>query len=58
MKPEHEMALGIALKLLAGAASVLLGWWLLGVGLLALGVAMAAVTFATRGPPRRGRRRR
>ena len=57
MKPEYEMALAIALVLLAGAASVLLGYWLLGAGLLALGLVMAAVTLASRGPPRRGRRR-
>ena len=58
MKPEHEMALGIALMLLAGVAAALLGYWLLGAGLLAFGLVMAAVTLATRGPPRRGRRRR
>ncbi len=57
MKPEYEMALAIALMLLAGIAAVLLGYWLLGTGLLALGIAMAAVTLASRGPPRRGRRR-
>ncbi len=58
MTPQHEMALGIALMLVAGVASVLLGWWLLGIGLLAVGIAMAAVTLATRRPPRRGRQRR
>ncbi len=57
MKPEYEMALAIALVLLAGVVSVLLGYWLLGAGLLALGLVMAAVTLASRGPPRRGRRR-
>lgn len=57
MKPEYEMALAIALVLLAGVASVLLGYWLLGAGLLALGLVMAAVTLASRRPPRRGRRR-
>ena len=58
MKPEHEMSLGIAPMLLAGVGSVLLGWWLLGAGLLALGLVMATVTLASRRPPRRGRRRR
>ncbi len=60
MTPEHELALGIALMLLAGVISVLLGYWLLGIGLLCVGIAMAAVTVATRGRwPRRppGRRR-
>ena len=57
MKPEYEMGLGIVLMLLAGVASVLLGYWLLGIGLLCVGIAMAAVTVATRGLPRHGRRR-
>ncbi len=60
MTPEHELALGIALMLLAGVASVVPGYWLLGIGLLCVGIAMAAVTVATRGRrPRRppGRRR-
>ncbi len=56
MKPEHEMALGIALMLLAGVASALLGYWLLGIGLLCVGIAMAVVTLVTR--PRRRRPRR
>ena len=59
MKPEHETSLGIAPMLLAGVGSVLLGWWLLGAGLLALGIALAAVTLvARRWPPRCGQRRR
>ena len=58
MTPAAEMALGIALMLLAGVAAILLGWWLLGIGLLCVGIAMAAVTVATRRPPRRGRSRR
>ena len=58
MKPADEMALGIALMLLAGIASVLLGWWLLGAGLLALRIVMGAVTLASSRPPRRDRRRR
>ena len=58
MKPAAEMALGIALMLLAGVGSVLLGYWVLGIGLLCVGIAMAAVTVATRRPPRRGRSRR
>ncbi len=58
MTPAAEMALGIALMLLAGVAAILLGWWLLGIGLLCAGIAMAAVTVATRGPSRGGRRHR
>ncbi len=59
MKPEYEMALGIALMLLAGVGSVLLGYWVLGIGLLCVGIAMAAVTLVTRRrSPRRGQRRR
>ena len=54
MKPEYEMALGIALMLLAGVASMLLGWWFLGGGLVCVGVALAAAMVATRRPLRRG----
>ena len=58
MTPTAEMALGIALMLLAGVAAIVVGRWQLGIGLLCAGIAMAAVTVATRGPSRRGRRRR
>ncbi len=58
MMPAAKMAPGIALMLLAGLAAILLGRWQLGIALLCAGIAMAAVTVATRGPSRRGRRRR